>query len=107
MSKKTHWPVAGVAALAFGVTSLALSGQSFAAPPHTNQPSTTQSVQTLTKSQIESVQAALQKAGYQVKVDGVLGSNTTNALKMFQTKNGLPATGYPDQQTRQALGLSW
>lgn len=107
MSKKAHWAVAGAAALAFGVTSVALSGQSFAVPPHPNQPAATQSVQSLTKSQIESVQAALQKAGYQVQVDGIWGNDTSSALKMFQTKHGLPATGYPDQKTRQALGLNW
>lgn len=106
MSNKTHWAVTGVAALAFGVASLALSGQSFAAPPHPNQPAP-QTMQKLTKSQIESVQEALKKAGYQVTVNGTLGSDTSSALKMFQTKNGLPATGYPDQKTREALGLSW
>ena len=112
MKNKTHWTVASVAAFAFGVASLALSGQGFGAPPHPNQPTAStspaaQAMQELTQSQIESVQDALNKAGYQVKVDGTWGNDTSSAVKMFQTKNGLPATGYADQATRQALGLTF
>lgn len=112
MKNKTHWKVAGVGALAFGMASLALSGQGFAAPPHPNQPTASpspaaQAMQKLTQSQIQSVQDALKKAGYQVKVDGIWGNDTSSAVKKFQTKNGLPATGYADQATRQALGLGF
>ncbi|MGH8273417.1 MAG: peptidoglycan-binding domain-containing protein [Gammaproteobacteria bacterium] len=112
MSNKIHFALTGVAALAFGVASLALSGQSFAAPPHPNRPAASppaamQAKQKLTKTQIKSVQEALKKAGYHVKADGIWGKASIKALKMFQTKNGLPATGYPDPKTRKALGLSW
>ncbi|MGH8428321.1 MAG: peptidoglycan-binding domain-containing protein [Gammaproteobacteria bacterium] len=118
MSNKTHYVLAGAAAFTFGLASMTLSGQSFGAPPHPNQPKTAspamsspapamQTMQKLTKSQIKSVQEALNKAGYHVKADGVWGKGSSSVLKMFQTKHSLPATGYPDQKTRQALGLSW
>lgn len=50
------------------------------------------------------IQATLQKLGYAtVKVDGQFGPLTSAAIKDFQTKNGLPATGIVDAATQDAL----
>jgi len=37
--------------------------------------------------------------------DGILGEGTKQAIKIFQTYNNLPATGYPDEQTLKLLGI--
>jgi peptidoglycan hydrolase-like protein with peptidoglycan-binding domain len=43
---------------------------------------------------------------YQGKADGVWGPKTENALRNFQTQNGLDATGRLDQRSAEALGLA-
>ena len=51
-------------------------------------------------SRVRDVQEALNKqADDNLVVDGVLGSKTRAAIKSFQSKNGLKATGIPDQAT--------
>ncbi|MBE0503768.1 MAG: peptidoglycan-binding protein [Desulfuromonadales bacterium] len=55
---------------------------------------------------VNEMQKALNEKGYAVgRVDGVVGPQTTNALRDFQRKEGLSATGQPDQQTLKALGI--
>ncbi len=56
--------------------------------------------------EVARLQQALAKAGFKVKADGIMGKHTRAALKKFQKKNGLKATGKPDQATKKALGLS-
>jgi peptidoglycan hydrolase-like protein with peptidoglycan-binding domain len=52
------------------------------------------------------IQAALNdKMGAKLELDGVLGAKTTEALKQFQQKNGLAATGKPDEATMKKLGV--
>ncbi|MGE0747374.1 MAG: peptidoglycan-binding protein [Rhodospirillales bacterium] len=55
---------------------------------------------------VMSVQEALIKQGYKVKVDGMMGKKTRSALRKFQAKNKLKATGRIDEQTLAKLGVS-
>ena len=55
---------------------------------------------------VADVQAALKRQGF-VPADraGVFGDSTADAVRRFQTKRGLPATGVVDQATWRTLGL--
>lgn len=55
--------------------------------------------------QIKDVQSALSSRGYDVEVDGVMGSNTKDALRRFQRDEGITETGELDQATLQALNI--
>ena len=53
---------------------------------------------------VPGIQARLNNLGfYSGKLDGVLGPETTAALKRFQTKYGLPASGDLDEATKNKL----
>ena len=54
---------------------------------------------------VKSVQAALNKSGASVKVDGMMGPGTRAALKKYQGANGLKATGRVDDATKAKLGV--
>jgi hypothetical protein len=49
------------------------------------------------------VQRALQKLGYVVKPDGVLGGGTRQAIEKFERENGLPAKGDPSPKVVKLL----
>src|SRR5262245_2650631 len=52
----------------------------------------------------KAIQTMLDKVGHPPgAIDGIMGTNSQNALKAFQTKSGLPATGTADVKTRKAL----
>lgn len=56
---------------------------------------------------VRNVQAALNTKGYDVgRVDGQWGPNTQNALRRFQTENGLTPSGRLDSATLTALGVN-
>jgi peptidoglycan hydrolase-like protein with peptidoglycan-binding domain len=55
---------------------------------------------------IEMQRALTARNLYQGKADGVWGPKTENALRNFQTQNGLEATGRLDQRSAEALGLT-
>lgn len=55
--------------------------------------------------EIKLVQEALNKDGYKLKVDGILGMHTSKAIKSFQKKNDLKVTGHPDTMTLAKLNL--
>lgn len=56
--------------------------------------------------QVRELQSALNEKGYEVgAVDGIVGPKTMGAIRDFQSKEGLTATGQPDQQTLKALGI--
>jgi hypothetical protein len=56
---------------------------------------------------IVDVQSQLQQDGYyDGAVDGVLGSNTREAIAAFQADNGLAVTSVIDEPTLNALGIS-
>ena len=60
----------------------------------------------LDSKRVNEMQKALKEKGYSVgRVDGVVGPQTTSAIREFQRKEGLSATGQPDQQTLKALGI--
>ena len=69
--------------------------------------STQSSTRDQSSAQATQVQQALKAKGYDPgTINGVMGSQTQEALRRFQKENGLPATGTVDAQTAKALGLS-
>ena len=59
------------------------------------------------RAQITQVQQALKAKGYDPgTTDGVMGTQTQEALRKFQKENGLKVTGTVDAQTAKALGVS-
>lgn len=57
------------------------------------------------KKWVKNLQTALNGQGYQIKADGLMGKKTRHALKDFQKKNGLKASGRLDKATKAKLGL--
>ena len=56
----------------------------------------------------ESVQSELARRGYyQGPVDGVIGSDSRQAIRAFQSAQGLPATGSIDTKLLKALGITY
>jgi peptidoglycan hydrolase-like protein with peptidoglycan-binding domain len=86
-----------------GSTSGAPMGSSMA--PSAPSGSATMGSNTNMGSDVSKLQQALNDNGESVKVDGVMGPETENALKDYQQKNGLQASGQLDSQTRQKLNL--
>jgi peptidoglycan hydrolase-like protein with peptidoglycan-binding domain len=61
----------------------------------------------LSSAQITQVQQALKAKGYDPgSTDGVMGTQTQEALRKFQQANGLQPTGTVDSRTAKALGIS-
>jgi peptidoglycan hydrolase-like protein with peptidoglycan-binding domain len=61
----------------------------------------------LSSDQIRQVQQKLDQSGFHSgRIDGVLGSETENALRDFQKQKGLQQTGRPDNETLSALGVN-
>ena len=60
----------------------------------------------MSDTKVRSAQTALNDRGYSVGVDGRWGPNTESAVRDFQSKNGLTATGKLDSATLNALGVS-
>lgn len=52
---------------------------------------------------VKTLQSALNRAGYNLTVDGVFGAKTTTAVKDFQSKNGLTADGIVGPKTWDKL----
>lgn len=59
----------------------------------------------LNEKQVREVQTALNEKGFAVGVDGMVSPKTMDAIRNFQSKEGLTATGQLDQQTLKALGI--
>lgn len=55
---------------------------------------------------VKNAQEALNRNGATLAVDGKMGKKTIAALKSFQKKNGLKATGKLDAKTKSALGVA-
>lgn len=55
--------------------------------------------------QVKRAQAALNERGYSLAVDGRNGPSTQGAIRSFQEKNGLTASGTLDDATLNALGV--
>lgn len=56
--------------------------------------------------ELQKVQTALNQKGERVKVDGIWGPQTAEAVRDFQRKNGLQASGQLDSQTLQKLNVA-
>jgi hypothetical protein len=62
-------------------------------------------VPTLDHDNIRKVQQALQEKGFDAgPIDGILGPRTKDAVRSFQDRYGMRATGEIDNQTLYALG---
>jgi len=56
---------------------------------------------------VRQAQMALKNRGYNPgEVNGMVSSQTQDAIRQFQTSNGLPVTGKLDQPTQSALGIT-
>ena len=55
---------------------------------------------------IRNLQQLLNNKGYKLAIDGLVGNATINALKDFQSKNGLPVDGIAGMQTYNKLNGS-
>ena len=60
----------------------------------------------LSSDEIREVQIALKAKGFDVELDGVLGTRTRRALIEFQRRQGFQASGRIDNRTVTALGVS-
>lgn len=109
-----------------GVSAAALAQQQYPSqPPAQNKPDRTQpapgeraqpqiqqrptvqrqmSPRALDANQIRQIQQALNDKGMKLGVDGVWGRRSDMALRNFQRRQGMAATGQLDPQTRAALG---
>jgi peptidoglycan hydrolase-like protein with peptidoglycan-binding domain len=68
---------------------------------------TTMKGEQMSSAQITQLQQALKDKGHDPgAVDGVMSSQTQQAIRAFQQANGLQATGAVDAQTAAALGVS-
>jgi peptidoglycan hydrolase-like protein with peptidoglycan-binding domain len=68
---------------------------------------TTMKGEQMSSAQITQLQQALKDKGHDPgAVDGVMSSQTQQAIRAFQQANGLQATGTVDAQTAAALGVS-
>ena len=57
-------------------------------------------------SEVTQIQTKLKRWGYyDGSIDGVYGSQTLNAVKKFQSKNGLTADGIAGEKTLNAMGI--
>ena len=56
--------------------------------------------------EVQKVQSALNQKGEKVKVDGIWGPQTAEAVRDFQKKNGLQPSGELDSQTLQKLNVA-
>lgn len=55
---------------------------------------------------LQKIQKALSELGYgPLKADGVMGANTTAAIKRFELDRGLPLTGEPGSETIERLEM--
>lgn len=75
------------------------------APAATASPSAAHKSMTLSRTRIEAIQSALKSNGEDVAPDGVWGPKTVAALRDFQQKQGLKATGHMDRATALKLNL--
>jgi peptidoglycan hydrolase-like protein with peptidoglycan-binding domain len=88
--------------VAFGSQSVVLAKQAKSA----KKQMVVKAKKTINTAQIKSVQEALASAGYKIKVDGKMGRQLRAALKKYQKKNGLKATGRIDKATLAKMSVN-
>jgi peptidoglycan hydrolase-like protein with peptidoglycan-binding domain len=106
MTKIKHVAFAGITALAF--SQIAFAGGDMKNQPSASQDQPQQQQSTapgMDQSAIKQAQEKLSSKGHDVQADGVLGPKTQAALKEFQEKEGIQASGRLDQETLAALGV--
>jgi peptidoglycan hydrolase-like protein with peptidoglycan-binding domain len=69
-------------------------------------PSGSSMADTKSPEEVQKVQTALNQKGERVKVDGIWGPQTEQALRDFQRRNGLQASGQLDDQTLRKLNVA-
>ena len=93
-------------ALAAGMSSQMEKEQQSGRAAETIQPQQKESALNLDQRKVSELQKALNEKGYAVGTeDGIIGPSTISAIRSFQNQEGLTATGQPDQQTLNALGI--
>lgn len=60
----------------------------------------------MSKHEVTQIQNALNQSGDHLSVDGIMGPHTISALRKYQQSHGLQATGRPNPQTLQKLGIN-
>lgn len=96
--KNTHKIVVTLG-LCASMAAWAETGSPSAAAPGT----TTESPSLSIRQGITDTQQALVNHGFSLSVDGRNGPATRNAIRQFQSRNGLPETGEIDSATESAL----
>jgi len=110
--KFKHVALAGITALAFGQIAYAggsaqkQGGMSSEPSARQEQPQQQSAAPGVEQSTIKQAQEKLSTKGHDVSADGVLGPKTQAAVKEFQEKEGIQASGQLDQETLAALGVS-
>jgi hypothetical protein len=69
-------------------------------------PPASAAVPALSPATITALQEALNRQGAAIKVDGIAGPNTREAIRAFQSQHHLPVTGEPDRATLEKLGVT-
>ena len=106
MMKMKHVAFAGITALAF--SQFAFAGGDMKNQPRASQEQQQQRQSTapgMEQTTVKQAQEKLGSKGHDVQADGVLGPKTQAALKEFQEKEGIQASGRLDQETLAALGV--
>jgi len=111
MMKLKHVAFAGITALAFSQVAFAggdKHGQSGTSEPSARQeqPQQQSTAPGMEQGTIKQAQEKLSSKGHDVQADGVLGPKTQAAVKEFQQKEGIQASGRLDTETLAALGVS-
>jgi len=100
LNSKTVWTTVVFTFLATVMLALTLTPVAFAANPDEEKPAG------LHRHDIKKVQESLQDKGYyHADVDGVLGSQTREAIRQYQKSENLPVTGRLDAETAGKLGV--
>lgn len=115
--KLSHLFIAGAAAVSFSAIAADEAKESKSQQPQAQssqsqgQKSEGQASQSASAGQSQSservkqVQQKLSEAGHQLEVDGIMGPKTQAALKEYQEKKGLQASGQLDQETLAELEI--
>jgi peptidoglycan hydrolase-like protein with peptidoglycan-binding domain len=104
MMKFKHIAFAGITALSF--SQIAIAGGGYQQQSQGGMQSEQSAAPGVEESTIRQAQEKLGSNGHDVQADGVLGPKTQAALKEFQQKEGIQASGQLDQETLAALGVS-
>ena len=85
----------------------AVPGQSGTIPERIQPPNASREEMVISPDEIKRAQEALKAKGYDPgAVSGRMHAKTQEALREFQKKNNLPATGVLDQKTAEKLGVT-